>query len=834
MNARTIPLLALAGALSLSGPARAELAVEDLLGVIQSRALAKPAPSSPLPAWLTLPGSTRIPLLVELPPGVDARTRGFVPIAPGFAVAYPEHAQVAGIVARNRDARLLWSPARRPLLEQAGRWARVDRFIARTGGTGRGAVIGIIDTGLDVRHPDLRQSDGRTRVRWLIDFSRGPLGLQPELELEYGCAAPPPATPPHHCAIYSGDDLDAVIGDPAAGPEPGDLTGHGTHVASLAAGNGLSQTPARYVGVAPEAPLIIARVTRDAGQGIWDPDIVLAARFIFDQAARLGLPAVANLSLGSDFGGHDGSAPVEQGLAALVGEAEPGRAIVVAAGNSGGLFTGIGKGYPEPFGVHTEVHVPHDSPTRVPILVPASSKDRLQGTVWVWISTRPSDRLRVGIVDRQDDWLLSPVGPGEQGGSRRDQVNFSVLNRAARDGIDAGRHGTVVIIDGKVRSGSVFALRFEGQGTARIWISGGGELAPGETTGPLLPRATKAGTINIPASHEDLIAVGATLNRREWEIVSGGRMRIESHGSLEDPALDSLAYFSSAGPTAHGFMKPDIVAPGAYIVGAMARVADPRANGNVGLFECNEAGVPAGTPCMLTDPLHAVLSGTSMASPIVAGAVALLLERDPTLTQRQVLALLQAGSRRVQGTVLYEQQLGVGALDLDESWTARTAQDTPALGAPSGEQSWIALADDFMRPDPDWPLRGRLELRDGEGHVADGFEAEQLKLRVAPSGIRAELARVAPGSWSIELRGKEGSGGQTLSIDVELDGQRLVSRRIPIAVDRGASQGGASARGGCQVAPAVRARGGWASAWALLGTALLRRWRSPRPRSKLG
>lgn len=800
--------------------------MEELLGALQSRPLSRRAPSG-APAWLTLPNSARIPLLVELPRGVDARARGFLPIAPGFAVAYPDLAQVSGLAARNRDARLLWSPQRRPLLEQAGKWARVDRFTSRMGGTGRGALIGIIDTGLDVRHPDLRHADGSTRVRFLIDFSRGPLGKQPELEAEYGCSAPPPAEPPHQCAILSGSDLDASIKSEAS-DEPRDATGHGTHVASLAAGNGRSQTPARYVGVAPEAALIIARVTRADGQGIWDPDIVLAARFIFEQAARLGLPAVANLSLGSDFGGHDGSAPLEQALAALVGDAEPGRAIVVAAGNSAGLYSGLSKGYPEPLGIHTEVHVPHDSPTRVPILLPASAKDRLQGTVWIWITTRAEDRLSVGVVDRDDEWLLPLVPSGEQGGARHDEVNFSALNRSARDGVDPGRQGTVVIIDGKIRPGSVFALRFEGHGTARIWISSSGELVPGETTGPLLPRATKAGTINIPASHEGLIAVGATLNRREWEVVSGGRMRIESHGSLDDPALDSMAYFSSAGPTAHGFMKPDIVAPGAYIVGAMARVADPRLNGGSGVFACDEPGVAPDVQCMVADPFHAVLSGTSMASPIVAGAVALLLERDPTLTQPRVLSLLQAGARKVQGTVLYEQQLGVGAVDVDESWTARAEADTPAGRAPSPEESWLALADDFMRPDPRWPLRGRLELRDSEGHIADGFAVERLGLRVAPAGIRARLTRLEPGSWAVELFGKEETGGQTLSVTAELDGQALVKRRIPIAVDRwAAAETGVSARGGCRLAGG---RDG-ASAWPLLGASL---WLLRRRRRRAG
>ena len=50
----------------------------------------------------------------------------------------------------------------------------------------------------------------------------------------------------------------------------------------------------------------------------------------------MGLPAVVNLSLGGDFGPHDGTSVLERGLSAFVGDDKPGRVIVVASGNSGG------------------------------------------------------------------------------------------------------------------------------------------------------------------------------------------------------------------------------------------------------------------------------------------------------------------------------------------------------------------------------------------------------------------------------------------------------------------------------------------------------------------
>ena len=98
-------------------------------------------------------------------------------------------------------------------------------------------------------------------------------------------------------AIFDTGDLNELIDNATSLDEPRDTAGHGTHVASLAAGNGLG-SGGRYVGVAPEASLIVVRATRGVGGVIRDADALLATRFVFDQAEAMGLPAVANLSLG--------------------------------------------------------------------------------------------------------------------------------------------------------------------------------------------------------------------------------------------------------------------------------------------------------------------------------------------------------------------------------------------------------------------------------------------------------------------------------------------------------------------------------------------------------
>jgi subtilisin family serine protease len=219
----------------------------------------------------------------------------------------------------------------------------------------------------------------------------------------------------------------------------------------------------------------------------------------------------------------------------------------------------------------------------------------------------------------------------------------------------------VVVLDGSWKSGTSFRVAFRGHGSARLWVQSEGDLA--NSVGAVLPRATKEGTIGIPASSPELIAVGATINRLLWKDRDGDSIAVGSFGSLDNPAADSTAYFSGAGPTSDGRMKPDIVAPGVFVVGAMSKLADPKTAGEEGIF--GGSRVCADSPgCLVVDDYHAISSGTSMAAPIVAGAIALLLERDPTLDQPELRTLLQAGSRRPSGVVLVEQQVGPGSLDL--------------------------------------------------------------------------------------------------------------------------------------------------------------------------
>ena len=730
--------------------------------------------------------------------------------------------ELAPFASEHPDVLLHWAPPRHVLLDEADKWIGGAEFRNETGLTGQGVVVGIVDTGLDVSHPDLQTKDGKSRVRYLIDFSRAAGDRQPDLEAEYGC------TGDTDCAIYSNEDLDDVLHNGVTGDEPTDTFGHGTHVASLAAGNGLASKTPRYIGVAPEATIFGARVSRAGDGAIQDADIIQATRFIFEQAELLHMPAVVNLSLGSDFGTHDGSSALEQGLASFVGPDFPGRAIVVAAGNSGTLFSGIGTGEPEPYGIHTEVHVPRESPVEIPLMTPTEALGATRGaTAYVWLGFRAGDEVSLGVDVGGKTWIPD-IAPGESTTYNGPNYQGTIFNGPtnAKSSIKVGPHNAVLVIDGDFDPGTVFTLRLSGHGTVNLWLQGTHGASPDNGVGILVPRGEKQGTINIPASHPDLIAVGATVNRNRWRDTKGKPFLVGNNDDTDQLAqVDGTATFSAAGPNALGVMKPDIVAPGMYVIGAMSSAADPRSNGGTGVFASQGR---CGTPdyeCFVTDDhVHAVTSGTSMSAPLVSGAVALLFQRRPELTQAQVRALLQAGARQPSGTILAEQQTGPGELDLRGTLAALIAEDSPINRRP-GVASRIVLAASFIHPDASQPLQGLLELRDVEDHIADGFDERRLRLDVKGGRLSKPAARLGPGLYGFEVTAPDASGGQQIDLTLLFDGQPLARRRVPIGTDRWIAEGSPVPHGGCSVVAPTATHG---AAW--LATALLllvsrRRWR---------
>jgi subtilisin family serine protease len=757
------------------------------------------------------PRRARVPLLVRVPvaDSVRASDEGLVRLNTELYTTQRTPGALNELLARHQSWHWFWTPPRRLFLDRAATNVHADTARMDFGRTGRGVVIGIVDTGADVSHPDLRQADGTTRVAYYLDLSQPkPLGLNTELERKYGCTAKDETgeyVAP--CAVLSSKDINTLLKANDLDRMPVDAIGHGTHVASLAAGNGLSTAPPKYVGIAPEADLVLVNASR-ANQGdLQDGDIILGSQFVFDVADRLlHEPAVVNLSLGGDAGAHDGTSDLEKELSALVGPNQPGHALIVAAGNSADLDSSNPR-FPPPLGIHTSVQVlPDGNKTRLPVVIDASFDPSSDSQVLVWLQTRAGDNLSLG-VDVGSKECVAPIERNRYVESHGcDRASVTLINGIVDESITSigggseARPPMLALIEGRFEQPLTLTLTFTGSGTVFAWAQGTGGLLSGQCEhGVCLPAASRERTVAVPASARDLIAVGATYNRTGWVDVNGTNITLEQLGAGNVLAGD-VAGFSGGGPNQLDDLKPEILAPGGLIAAALGKDVDPRKESTPkgGMFDGTGLCPDNALDCLLVDDWHGISLGTSMAAPLVAGTVALMFEADRLLTQQDVRRYLQSGAQKIPGRVLTTAQQGAGLLDVGGALRAQ-ANQTLTEGVVNRVTSWLTLSTALVHPDESWPTRGGLHLRDGK-RQAISLDPSRIRVNVAPGRLLAPVELQGYGYYTFDFVAADGSGRQTLRIDVLIDNQLFLQDEMTIGVDVPSARGEVVAGHGCSVA----------------------------------
>jgi subtilisin family serine protease len=782
------------------------------------------------------PGSPGIGALVELPAGVRAADLGLTAMTPGLGRLWGDPARIVAFADAHPDLHVEVSPPLHLLLDSASGFVAA-RPANALGLDGSGVAIGVADTGLDVTHPDFLDAQGHTRVAWLLDLSSAPSGVHADLETRFG------STDGHGNlvagAVWSAADIDNLLAIKKYSQLPADEVGHGTLVASCAGGNGDGGT-SKYVGIAPKATLLIARITSPGSDSIGNDELLRGVAFLFDRAAAIGKPVVVNLSIGTDFGPHDGTADWEKALASYVGPDQPGRALVVAAGNSGSIAETP---------VHQNVYVGGGAPLRVPLTTGGAS----DGGVQVWVAMHAGADLKVGL-DGPDGTWINPVGSDESDSKNTSDYQSGVYNGSKPNGspVPSDSHGAVVVWQGKWPRGTYY-ITLAGHGTADLYEQGTGDASVPGVRDVGFSEGVREGTVNLPATSPGIIGVGCTINKKSWRSIHGvglglqvpvldarGGM-VDPMGAARDPVDGEPCWFSSAGPTVTGVPKPEIMAPGAAIVGAMSREAVPPAISSI--FSdpsCpgTKANPNSSDPlCQQIDGLHAVSFGTSFSSPIVAGAVAVLLQHDPTLTQDKIVAALQGGAHRIcvgrdTGNCTrpaFDDQAGPGEVDVLGSVAALDAMRNGGTALPDRGQSWMTLSADQYYADGSTPLDAIVELRASGTATsapppADGFGDGRLVAYALLDGTPYDgaiqsMVRRGPGVWVATVQLPAGLGGSNLTLGARFDGADIVTpRSVPIAPDVWTGTYSSSVRGGCSVSRGSADDFGWEGA-SLLGLA---------------
>lgn len=472
-----------------------------------------------------------------------------------------------------------------------------------TGFTGRGMVIGIIDTGIDVYSDDFKDAVGTTRIEKLWD--------------QTGASLPHP-TGYQYGTEWTADDItDHLVTET-------DTNGHGTHVAGIAAGNGNATNgsiPANtYVGVAPEATIIFVKTTFSTA------DVVDACRYIFAQAG--GRPAVINMSLGTQGGSHDTTDPFNMALDNLTGS---GKNMVAAAGNEANLGLHARLAFP-PSGVDSLVFT-----FSVPAYTPSVGQDNDYLAVDGWYAKNDNISFLVeSPTGKRTPFIASgnqtEVCVPNQGGDGR-----VLIDNDFRPVAGADRNIYVEVTDGsvgqpqvscgapKVGTWKIVAKKVGTiqNGAVDFWLFAD-QLGNGSASPQMVTGRDESRLIAAPASAASVVSVGATITKISWLAVTGNI----GYVSVTAADLGKAAPFSSPGPLRDGTLQPDIVAPGMGI--ASTRSSNANANNQLDL----------------RDGKHTINQGTSQASPHVAGAIALIQQKYGPQTPAQIINRLHALATR--------------------------------------------------------------------------------------------------------------------------------------------------------------------------------------------
>lgn len=502
--------------------------------------------------------------------------------------------------------------------------------------TGKGVITGIVDSGIDPNHINFRDEDGNNRISYLSHIYLS------EDQTSY------------YVGEYNTPELIKLFGTDNTG------TFHGTHTLGIMAGGykgtstvatrksafaaEVSETNNPYYGVAYDSEIVAS-----CGD-LNDMFIALGVENILNQAYAAQKPAVINLSLGSNVGSHDGKSVMSQYLDLAGKEA----VICLSAGNEGDLPIALNQTFTAEDNVLQSFIHPYYAVSGYPNLrygqVYVYSNDATEFTfeVVIYNKKRGSITFRAAVPANTNGTATYYASSGFAQEGDVTNINF---NRAFDGYIgvgsmldeDSGRYYAMVDYyttdnqttnaDGNYMLGFIVT----GKDGQRVDCFCDGAYTTMESYGIAgWDAGSTNGTISDMACAHNIVVVGSYNTRDEWAALDGNLYNYQ--GSF--PA-GKMSAFTSYGTLIDGRNLPHVCAPGATVISSSNQYyidAYASQSGNI-----DNALQAKYLEDGRNNYWHQQI-GTSMATPVVAGGIALWLEADPTLTIDDVKDIIEKTS----------------------------------------------------------------------------------------------------------------------------------------------------------------------------------------------
>lgn len=588
--------------------------------------------------------------------------------------------------------------------------------------TGDGVVAGIVDGGIDPNHINFKNADGSPRISSFTFFRPTQSGSY--VQQTYGADVIPEIDTEDSSTFHGTHTLGIMAGS-YTGPVTMAVPGSNAAFATLTDG------PNPYYGVATGADLAVSCGATS------DYYVALGIEAILDYAYEQGKPSVINLSLGNNLGPHDGSSTLCRYLDAV---SEVDRVIFcVAAGNEGELPIALHKTFTagdtdlstciRP-GVEVEgmrnlrygqVYIYSDSEQQFDLQATVVNSSRgmvamrmplaaTSGAMKYWVTSADYQESTDDVVSPQlAKWFTGYIGVGAEFDTNTGRY-YGIIDYMLWDNTTGNPDARYVV-----------GIQVSGQEGQRVDLYGDGSFCDFTSYGMAgFNDGMTDGTISDVACGFNTVSVGSYNTRDSWGAIDGYMYTYPT----PFPAGE-ISGFSSYASLPDGRTLPDICAPGATVISSTNEYYIVENNLDNSYRQAYLDGEERGYSWQQC-------TGTSMATPVVSGAIALWLEADPTLTFREVKEILAATAQR-------------------DSYV--TSSDAPARWGAGKLDAYAGLRS----------VLGRSGIA---GTVADG-----PAIAVTPCGTGA-FSVIVPGSQAVDLRLYTASG--TLARSVHTSGHEGV------------------------------------------------------------